>query len=109
MAAQISSRPTAAGPLTPPAVPDGAIMVKEMFPAPAAACRDVDPLKLFPTSGAAVMVRDAGARMTAGSGAGSAWRERLGAGLAARPPTTACRTWASASTASTATPRRPTI
>ena len=36
-------------------------MVKEMFPAPASACRDVDPLKLFPTSGAAIMIRDAGA------------------------------------------------
>ncbi len=40
-------------------IPDGAIMVKEMFPAPAAACAGVDPLKLLPTSGAAVMVRDA--------------------------------------------------
>ena len=42
---------------TPP-VPDGAIMVKEMFPYPAAACADVDPVKLLPTSGAAVMIRD---------------------------------------------------
>lgn len=42
----------------PPPVPDGAIMVKEMFPYPAAACADVDPVKLFPTSGAAIMVRD---------------------------------------------------
>jgi hypothetical protein len=46
--------PAAAAP-----VPDGAIMVKEMFPAPAAACDGVDPLRLLPTSGAAVMVRDA--------------------------------------------------
>ena len=46
-------------PRTPPApVPDGAIMVKEMFPAPAAACDSIDPIKLLPTSGAAVMVRD---------------------------------------------------
>ncbi len=43
-----------------PPVPDGAIMVKEMFPPPAAACASVDPLHLAPTSGAAVMVRDAG-------------------------------------------------
>src|SRR5690625_534652 len=42
----------------PPPVPDGAIMVKEMFPFPAAACDQIDPLKLFPTNGAAIMVRD---------------------------------------------------
>jgi len=45
-------------PVTP--VPDGAIMVKEMFPPPAAACAAVDPLHLAPTKGAAVMVRDSG-------------------------------------------------
>ncbi|GLS19195.1 hypothetical protein GCM10007874_22120 [Labrys miyagiensis] len=39
-------------------IPDGAIMVKEMFPYPAAACADVDPVKLYPTSGAAIMIRD---------------------------------------------------
>lgn len=39
-------------------VPDGAIMIKEMFPAPAATCDHIDPLHLLPTSGAAVMVRD---------------------------------------------------
>jgi hypothetical protein len=49
-----------AGPADPPPVPDGAIMVKEMFPPPAAACAAVDPRHLAPTSGAAVMVRDAG-------------------------------------------------
>ena len=47
-------------PLQPEPVPDGAIMIKEMFPPPAAACASVDPLHLAPTSGAAVMVRDAG-------------------------------------------------
>ena len=36
-------------------------MVKEMYPAPSAPCRDVDPLKLFPVTGAAVMIRDSGA------------------------------------------------
>jgi hypothetical protein len=46
---------------TPPPIPDGAVMVKEMFPAPSSACRDVDPLKLFPMSGAAIMIRDASA------------------------------------------------
>jgi hypothetical protein len=49
-----------AGPDDPPPIPDGAIMVKEMYPAPAAACRNVDPLKLFPTDGAAIMIRDNG-------------------------------------------------
>jgi hypothetical protein len=39
-------------------VPDGAIIVKEMYPAPAARCAGVDPTHLLPTSGAAVMVRD---------------------------------------------------
>jgi cytochrome c553 len=39
-------------------VPDGAVVVKEMYPAPAAACAAVDPLRLLPSSGAAVMVRD---------------------------------------------------
>ena len=42
----------------PEPLPDGAIMVKEMFPAPAAACAGIDPLNLQPTSGAAIMVRD---------------------------------------------------
>lgn len=42
-------------------MPDGAMIVKEMYPAPAARCADVDPLHLLPTSGAAVMVRDAAA------------------------------------------------
>jgi hypothetical protein len=45
-------------PTEPEAVPDGAIMVKEMYPAPGAACRSVDPSRLLPTSGAAVMIRD---------------------------------------------------
>ena len=40
-------------------VPDGAIVVKEMYPMPAAACGGVDPMKLLPTTnGAAIMVRD---------------------------------------------------
>ncbi|HVF59940.1 MAG TPA: hypothetical protein VNJ70_09055 [Thermoanaerobaculia bacterium] len=47
-----------AAPAAPAPVPDGAVMVKEMFPAPGAACAGVDPLRLLPTSGAAVMVRD---------------------------------------------------
>ncbi|MEX0697785.1 MAG: hypothetical protein WD099_09590 [Dongiaceae bacterium] len=46
------------GPASPPVVPDGAVMVKEMYPAPTSLCRDVDPLKLFPTHGAAIMIRD---------------------------------------------------
>ena len=44
------------------AVPDGAVMVKEMYPAPGASCRDVEPVsRLLPTSGAAFMVRDSDA------------------------------------------------
>jgi hypothetical protein len=42
----------------PEPLPDGAVMVKEMFPAPAAACAGIDPINLQPTSGAAIMVRD---------------------------------------------------
>lgn len=50
-----------AGPDEPPPVPDGAIMVKEMFAYPADACAAVDPTKLFPQQGAAIMIRDRGA------------------------------------------------
>ncbi|TIR48047.1 MAG: hypothetical protein E5X53_31320 [Mesorhizobium sp.] len=42
----------------PPPVPDGAVMVKEMFREPASACRHLEPRKLFPTAGAAIMIRD---------------------------------------------------
>ncbi len=44
-----------------PPPPDGAIMVKEQYPNPAAPCRDVDPLWLFPANGGSIMVRDSGA------------------------------------------------
>lgn len=50
-----------ARPEKPAAIPDGAILVKEMYPAPAARCRGIALTKLLPTSGAAVMIRDAGA------------------------------------------------
>ncbi|OKH87095.1 hypothetical protein [Thalassospira sp. TSL5-1] len=54
------NRPTGkAHPEPQAAIPDGAIMVKEMYPQPAAACAKYDPNYLFPTSGAAIMVRDA--------------------------------------------------
>lgn len=48
---------------TDPAVPmpDGAIIVKEMFPAPATVCQDRDPMTLYPENGIAFMVRDAAA------------------------------------------------
>jgi hypothetical protein len=45
-------------PRQPAPVPDGSMIIKEMYPAPAAACADIDPAYLQPTSGAAVMVRD---------------------------------------------------
>jgi hypothetical protein len=41
-----------------PPPPDGAMLVKEMFPAPAAACAGIEPERLRPTSGAAFAVRD---------------------------------------------------
>ena len=54
-----ANRPTEdGGPANPAPVPDGAIMVKEMFPAPASTCAAVAPERLFPTNGAAIMVRD---------------------------------------------------
>lgn len=40
-------------------MPDGAIIVKEMYSAPATVCQDRDPMTLFPQSGIAFMVRDA--------------------------------------------------
>jgi hypothetical protein len=51
--------PPAIAPADPAPVPDGAVMVKEMYPVPAEACRGIEPTHLLPTSGAAVMVRDA--------------------------------------------------
>lgn len=44
-----------------PPPPDGAILVKEMFPAPAAACAGIEPERLRPTNGAAIAIRDANA------------------------------------------------
>lgn len=38
-------------------VPDGAVMVKEMFPPPTAHCKGVELVHLFPENGAAIMVR----------------------------------------------------
>ncbi|MCE7027278.1 cytochrome P460 family protein [Jiella avicenniae] len=56
-----TARPSdeAARPAEEPPVPDGAMIVKEMYPAPAALCAKEDPAMLKPTSGAAFMVRDA--------------------------------------------------
>ena len=53
----------AATPANPPPMPDGAIMIKEMYNStPAAACRVPDLLKLKPAEqGAAVMIRDSAA------------------------------------------------
>jgi hypothetical protein len=46
-------------PATAAPVPDGAMMIKEMYPYPAAACAGIDVMKLLPLSQAsAVMVRD---------------------------------------------------
>jgi hypothetical protein len=53
----------AKAPARPASVPDGAIMVKELYsPAPAASCRIADLLRLRPdTKGYAVMIRDSAA------------------------------------------------
>jgi Cytochrome P460 len=46
-------------PANPPApIPDGAIMIKEIYESPASRCRDNDPLMLKPGNGIALMVRD---------------------------------------------------
>jgi mono/diheme cytochrome c family protein len=42
-------------------IPDGTMIIKEMYPKPAAACAGIDPTFLQPTSGAAVMIRDSAA------------------------------------------------
>jgi len=54
-----ANRPEAsAAPATAQPVPDGAIMVKEMYTAPAAACAGIEPRHLLPVkNGAAVMIR----------------------------------------------------
>src|SRR5262249_33443160 len=53
------NRPDGVAPVSEQPVPDGAIMVKESYPPPAAACAGVDPLHLLAkTKGATVMVRD---------------------------------------------------
>jgi hypothetical protein len=55
-----TNRPeTGPAPTVEQPVPDGAIVVKEMYPKPAAACAGIDLSYLLPTSqGAAIMVRD---------------------------------------------------
>lgn len=49
-----------AAPADPPPVPDGAVMVKEMYPAPAARCDQFPPERLKPpaSTGVAFMIRD---------------------------------------------------
>ena len=65
--------------IDPPPIPDGAMMIKEMFDAPAAACAAVEPTHLHPSSGAAIMIRDSGASHDGwfwgwyGFGPGSGW------------------------------------
>ena len=50
-----------AAPAHPDAIPDGAVMIKEMYPPPGSTCRGADPLDLVPPAdtGAAIMIRDA--------------------------------------------------
>src|SRR5690606_6800595 len=64
---------------SPPPIPDGAMMIKEMFDTPAAACTDVDPLHIHPSNGAAIMIKDSAASHDGwfwgwyGFGPGSGW------------------------------------
>ena len=66
----------AARPAEPGPIPDGAIVVKEMYsPPPAASCRSADPLKLRPdTEGTAVMVHDAAAAVDGWFWAALGWK-----------------------------------
>jgi hypothetical protein len=75
-----ANRPeTGSKPASPPPIPDGAVMVKEMYPVPSGDCRDVEPEKLVPTNGAAIMIRENGASHDGwfwgwyGFGTGSGW------------------------------------
>ena len=95
------SRLTAAD---PPPVPDGAIMVKEMYNStPASACRVPDLLKLKPVEqGAAVMVRDSKAAKDGWFWGWYGWPAKSSTAWHVDfPPThpTPCRSWALASTA----------
>ncbi len=66
-------------------VPDGAIMVKEMFPPPTSHCKDAELLHLFPENGAAIMVRDAKASYDGWFWGWFGWGEGdLGADLASQ-------------------------
>jgi hypothetical protein len=57
-----ANRPETHPPVSDPSpVPDGAIMVKEMYPPPISQCIDADPVRLFPLNGGAIMVRAGGA------------------------------------------------
>jgi hypothetical protein len=53
-----ANRPETANVASPAPVPDGAIMVKEMFPPPTSHCKGVELTHLFPENGGALMVRD---------------------------------------------------
>ena len=90
-------------PANPPPPPDGAIMVKEIYTQPASACRDVDPLMLFPLF-STMMIRDGTA-----SRDGWFWADYAVGGRPDWPPAegSPAPTWASRKgTASTATPWR---
>lgn len=72
-------------------IPAGAIMVKEMYPAPASVCAKKDPLHLWPTSGAAIMVRDPDASFDGWfwgwyGWPGSGWKVDWPAGESNAPP-----------------------
>ena len=90
-------------------VPDGAMMIKEMYPYPAAACTNIDPVYLLANQqGAAVMVRDGKGAHDGWFWGWYGWTESAGRPTGRRSPRAPIPTWALASTAPTATPRRAT-
>jgi hypothetical protein len=90
-------------------IPDGAIIVKEIYPAPAAACGSIAWDKLRPVSqGATIMVRDGRASRDGWFGAGSDGKDGSPTGRIT-PPRATIRRWASGSIAPTAIRQRKPI
>jgi hypothetical protein len=76
-------------------VPDGAIMVKEMFPPPTSHCKDAELVHLFPANGGAIMVRASKESRDGWFWAGSAGAKTTGRRPGRRHRRTAIRTRAS--------------
>ena len=87
-------------------IPDGAIMIKEMYPPPSSHCMNTDVHRLFPMKGAAIMVRAASASYDGWFWGWFGWHD--GDSVSDWPATAgnAYPRWDLAFTARTATPRR---